>query len=123
MKNFTLYDLRHGNYSLARTYWLYGVTVGIGFSIMFSFWNNPLIIRNFNKNTIFLHVITTIFLNLIHLIYYYNFYAGLTNCIIKYKGFFLWKILASITLIIGGIFYVVNCIYLLSNITTLFNTI
>lgn len=87
--------LSNGEFSLARTYWLYGVVVGAVFRILTTVIPWPVIVA---------------ILSVIWIAYAVFLYMGIWKAAGKYTGKRIWAILAQIMAVLGVLFILFNLI-------------
>lgn len=91
--------LLRGDYGLARTYWLFGVLVGVGFNLLF----------DLVKSVGVLVILFTIYLA-----YEVMLIMGIWRAATKYDGYPVWSFLAKTTCIFGGLVLIVSAFAILN---------
>lgn len=105
-----LTNLYKGNYSLSKSYWLFGNIIPILlfipiFLIIFLTSDDPMT-KFLNQDFApegFIISIVVLFLSIVTLIYIFISIVGIWRSSQKYQGRKIWSILAKITIIIGGL--------------------
>ncbi len=81
-----LKKLANGDFGLVKTYWLFGVVVGMAVNILYMFIEEPLLL---------------IAVYILHIVYITFAFRGIWNAANKYKGNVTWAILAKIAVVLG----------------------
>jgi len=81
--------LSNGDFGLAKTYWLYGVVVGIAFRLLTTIIPSPVIVA---------------ILSVAWIAYAVFLYMGIWKAAGRYTGERIWAVLAKIMVILGALF-------------------
>ena len=81
--------LSNGDFGLAKTYWLYGVVVGIAFRVLTTIIPSPVIVA---------------ILSVAWIAYAIFLYMGIWKAASKYTGEKIWAVLAQIMVVLGALF-------------------
>jgi len=81
--------LSNGDFGLAKTYWLYGVVVGIAFRVLTAIIPSPVLVA---------------ILSVAWIAYAVFLYMGIWKAASKYTGEKIWAVLAQIMVVLGALF-------------------